>query len=72
MKVNEILNETPMGKAKDDEIRWQENPSGRSYWVKGISKKGEKRRWGPFKNREAADEFKKSRSDIRSSQIAFE
>lgn len=70
--IKELLNETPMGKEKDNEIRWQENPSGRAYWVKGKSKEGKDRRWGPFKDRDAANKFKQSRTDIRSSQVAFE
>ncbi len=78
MKFSEIflnlqpLKESERGLSKDDEIRWQDNPSGKTYWVKGKSKEGKDRRWGPFKNKDDASKFKHSRSDIKNSQVAFE
>ena len=70
--IKELLIEITAGQEKDNEVRWQDNPSGRTYWVKGKSKEGKDRRWGPFKDRNAANKFKQSRTDIRSSQVAFE
>lgn len=72
MKLMKELNETLRGQEKNNEVQWQDNPSGRAYWVKGKSKEGKDRRWGPFKDRNAAAEFKKTRNDIRSSQVVFE
>lgn len=78
MKLTEILEklyqleETIRGDEKNDEVQWQDRPNHKSYWVKGKSKEGKDRRWGPFKDRNAANSFKQSRTDIRSSQVIFE